>query len=166
MENNAISYIRDAFRAVEIMRTNVGMSPDCRFAVVFPQHALDLMDSQHLSLLRSLSIDHLSDIGRTRPEEGFRYRICGMEFYGLFIHHEATLTRYELDYLLSRLRHAKEGTVFMGEFHQEMALEGLIERAEESGFTWVNERTQKSADIYGVGEEYKQIVTDMMWDFR
>lgn len=163
MENNVMAYISSAFRAVEIMRTNVGMKHDYEFAAVFPQHAVSMMKETHSRLLRQISIAPLSDIG---GENGFRHRICGSEFHGLFIHHAAKLTRYELEYLLTRLRHAREGTVFMDEFHQGIALDILISRAEESEFKWANENAQKIADICGVGDKYKQIVTDMMWDFR
>lgn len=65
---------------------------------------------------------------------------------------------------MTRLRYARVGTVFLGDHHQEIVLDILIERAEETGLHSVNELSQRCADMCGIGDKYKEIVTDMMWE--
>lgn len=67
MKDNGMKYISDAFRAVEIMRTNVGMPMDRLFAVVLPHSAKEVMEEPHIRLLNQSYISVLSDIGRIRP---------------------------------------------------------------------------------------------------
>lgn len=91
----------------------------------------------------------LSDIGTSRPGEGFRMRICGMEFRGFVIDPDANLSVGELEYLMSRMRiHEGEEPIYQMDQKHKSRCAGILE---ENYRLWANNSTCKeTADKMGV----------------
>jgi len=95
----------------------------------------------------------LSDIGTSRPGEGFRNQICGMEFRGFVIDPDANLSVGELEYLMTRLRiYTGEEPIYQMDEKHKRRCAGIIEEnyRQWSNKVWAFESCSKMAKQMGV----------------
>lgn len=130
--------------------------------VIIPYQYYNLITDTDFKAMKELQIELESDIGRVDSAQTFNTRLSGAQFTGLVIYEGVELTRYDMEYLLTRIFWSKnrpdQWVLRIDDYHKKLIADILSERIHNSirrGYDGQVRSCYRTAEKYRVTELLK-----------